>query len=104
MTISKDGFCRHLSCHQANIADRPPQTRHDWEGLVRNEDTRLEKPWFAQLHGEGNEAGGLTREPWNEEATPKAQAAGPLDPQSDWIDVSPRHWKARREQHAASCC
>jgi type IV secretion system protein VirD4 len=62
-----------------DYADRPPQTRHDWEGQVRAEDTRLEKPWFAQLHGEGNEAGGLTREVWNEEATPKAADVGTPD-------------------------
>jgi type IV secretion system protein VirD4 len=60
-------------------ADRPPQTRHDWEGQVRAEDTRLEKPWFAQLHGEGDEAGGLTREPWNEEAAPKTADVGTPD-------------------------
>jgi type IV secretion system protein VirD4 len=50
-------------------ADRPPQSPHDWEGQVRSEDTRLEKPWFAQLHGEGGDQGGLKREPWSAEAT-----------------------------------
>ncbi len=62
-----------------DYADRPPQTRHDWEGQVRAEDTRLEKPWFAQLHGDGNEAVGLTREPWNEEAAPKPADVGTPD-------------------------
>jgi type IV secretion system protein VirD4 len=49
-----------------DYADAPPKTSHDWDDHVRVEDTRLEKPWFAQLHGEGGEDGGLTREPWNE--------------------------------------
>jgi type IV secretion system protein VirD4 len=49
-----------------DTSDRPPQSSHDWEGQVRGEDTRLEKPWFAQLHGKAEEDGGLTREPWNE--------------------------------------
>jgi type IV secretion system protein VirD4 len=62
-----------------DYADRPPQTQHDWEGQVRAEDTRLEKPWFAQLHDEGGDAAGLTREPWNEEAAPKPADVGTPD-------------------------
>jgi type IV secretion system protein VirD4 len=55
--------------------DCPPTRPHDWQDQRKPEDTRLEKPWFAQLHGEGGEEGGLTREPWNEPSAPK-----PVDP------------------------
>ena len=48
--------------------DTPPRQSHDWDGQVRDSDTRLEKPWFSQLHGGDGEEGGLTREPWNETA------------------------------------
>jgi hypothetical protein len=38
----------------------------------------LKKPWFAQLHGEAGEDGGLTREPWNEATatTPEPPSSG----------------------------
>ena len=64
---------------EGTYADRPPQLPHDWEGHVRTEDTRLEKPWFAQLHGEANGDGGLTREPWNEQQTQKPADITPTD-------------------------
>ena len=51
-------------------SDVPPRQSHDWEGQVRDADTRLEKPWFSQLHGGEGDEGGLTREPWNEAAPP----------------------------------
>ena len=46
---------------------------------MRNEDTRLEKPWFSQLHGSESEGGGLTREPWNEPAAPVSPDVVPSD-------------------------
>jgi type IV secretion system protein VirD4 len=60
-------------------ADRPTQSSHDWEGQVRAEDKRLEKPWFVQLHGEDGAEGGLTREPWNEPSAPKPADVGTSD-------------------------
>lgn len=46
---------------------------------MRNSDTRLEKPWFSQLHGADGEEGGLTREPWNEQAAPVSPELVPSD-------------------------
>ena len=37
------------------------------QGQVRTEDTRLEKPWFSQLHNKPDMEGGYTREPWSEQ-------------------------------------
>jgi type IV secretion system protein VirD4 len=64
---------------EGSYADCPPHAPHDWEGQVRNSDTRLEKPWFSQLHGSEGEEGGLTREPWNEQQAPVAQEPVPSD-------------------------
>ena len=60
-------------------ADCPPHAAHDWEGPVRDSDTRLEKPWFSQLHGGESEEGGLTREPWNEQQAPVPKEQVPSD-------------------------
>jgi type IV secretion system protein VirD4 len=64
---------------EGDYADRPPQSPHDWEGQIRIEDTRLAKPWFAHLHGAAEGDGGLTREPWNDEATAKASDSNTQD-------------------------
>ena len=61
--------------HLGSYADAPPRQSHDWEGQAGAADTRLEKPWFSQLHGGDGEEGGLTREPWNEAAPPVQQDA-----------------------------
>ena len=59
---------------EGTYADYPPQAPHDWDGQVRGEDTRLDRPWFSQLHGGGGDtSGGLTREPWTEATTTVAQ-------------------------------
>ncbi|MBK8769667.1 MAG: conjugal transfer protein TraG [Rhizobiales bacterium] len=62
---------------EGDYADRPPQSPHDWQGQVRSEDTRLEKPWFAQLHGEGGDQGGLKREPWSDEVAATSTSVEP---------------------------
>jgi len=53
--------------------DAPPRQAHDWDGHVRDADTRLEKPWFTLVQGGEGEEGGLTREPWNEAAAAPAR-------------------------------
>ena len=63
-----------------DYADRPPQAPHDWECQVRTEDTRLEKPWFSQLHAKPDMEGGYTREPWSEQQpNPSLEATAPDD-------------------------
>ena len=63
-----------------DYADRPPQAPHDWAEQVRTEDTRLEKPWFSQLHAKPDMEGGYTREPWSEQQpTPPLGAIAPDD-------------------------
>jgi type IV secretion system protein VirD4 len=59
--------------------DTPPQAPHDWQGQVRAEDTRLEKPWFSQLHGGDSDGNGHAREPWNEPHAPVSQDFVPPD-------------------------
>lgn len=74
-----DNFKRRIlpppALRDGQYADVPPRQSHDWEGQMRDADTRLEKPWFSQLHGGDGEEGGLTREPWNEEVPSVQQDA-----------------------------
>jgi len=58
---------------EGGYADVPAKQFHDWDGHVRDADTRLEKPWFALVQGGEGEEGGLTREPWSEASTAPAQ-------------------------------
>ena len=60
-----------------DFADVPPRTAHDWNNQIRVEDTRLDKPWFNQLLGNGDDSGGLTREPWNEPAPKSPEVPNP---------------------------
>jgi type IV secretion system protein VirD4 len=72
-------------------ADAPPAQSHDWDGHVRDSDTRLEKPWFALVQGEDGDDGGLKREPWSEQAgapRPDHQAADDLNLLDDDFAVS----------------
>ncbi|MFN0190548.1 MAG: conjugal transfer protein TraG [Aestuariivirga sp.] len=65
-----------------SYADAPPRMSHDWAGHVHETDTRLEKPWFALIQGdEGDDSGGLRREPWTEataEGAPETETANDL--------------------------
>jgi type IV secretion system protein VirD4 len=63
-----------LSLH--GYRDAPPKTTHDWAGHVHETDSRLEKPWFDLIQGdEGDDGGGLRREPWTEAAAERAPEA-----------------------------